>query len=327
MQRDHCPCGRAQYDGALEIRCLADLHASRPAGLRYLDPASVAATLKSLNHSRTLVTTVQGDSLSCARPHRIRWGTAALDSHPATECLALQLADTAPATVAYTPTSGLHDDLDVLHFFGHTGALQFRVALNDLALGLALDALPDSVPASPDGPLSAHDNNVHSLTATLALKRRWHTGGAAWHLAQFQQATSADRLRALPLLGVERARPVSPLVIPSWLEHMREMGMAYWRLMVGDMSTQADGSVVTGLAVQSSHVLLQSRLGLSVLDLNNIGSCWETRFTDGDRDVTFIELYSAQGTCLAVMAPYREHGLHYWRSVTNSLPGRVSRTA
>ncbi|MEM6987860.1 MAG: hypothetical protein AAF499_15140 [Pseudomonadota bacterium] len=319
---DTCHCLHQRHDDIFKIRSLQELQTTDPDGLRYLNAHDVYATLKKLDLSRALVTTVNGDSMCCARPPRICWDTALLGSHPATRCLALQLENAQATSVVYTPPRAPSGNLDMLHFFGASGDLQFRIALNDMSLAFALDALADTAPPRRHIRPVKTDHTVHSLTATIAIKKSWHTGGANWHLAQFQHASGSDRLRALPLLGRDHARRVSPLVVPVWLQHLADMGLAFWRLIVGEISNQAEGSGLTDVVLQGDQLLIQSQLGLSILDLKSVGSCWETRFRDGGCNMTFIELYSRQGSCLAVLAPYRDHRLGYWLNLTTSLPER-----
>ena len=98
--------------------------------------------------------------------------------------------------------------------------------------------------------------------------------------------------------------------------------MVYVRGLPNKGLLHTDASDVLKLEADDDYIFIHSNLGTAVLNQSNIGSCWETTFDDKGDTVSFVEIYSKCGQCIAVLMPYRNYLLRQWREIIASLPSK-----
>ncbi|MEM1232132.1 MAG: hypothetical protein AAGI15_16460 [Pseudomonadota bacterium] len=317
----HCRAARGQRL-SIPVATFEALLTEAPAGLRFLKPERALAALQhEVDLSEAVLTTTNGDALASARAPTLTWSDIDLDTHPATQTLTVSCASWQNSIVAFTPGYAPLRDLDVLHVYNRTGSLQHRIIFGAAGSAAPLANLPHSPPPVPSAPNSRSPGCVdRSLQPTINARAHWHCLDAKGHLEAVRCDGGRMRRKTLPRMGKDRARAIDGAALPHWLAHLYRQGVVYTRIVAGEHWMQADASDITGLSVDRGHLLMHSRLGVATLALSKIDSCWHTRFRSPTGPLSFVEVYSSDGQCLAVLAPYRNYLLEPWNALTASIP-------
>ncbi|MEM6999942.1 MAG: hypothetical protein AAF529_04090 [Pseudomonadota bacterium] len=302
--------------------------------VRLLDVDGALQTLLDAGLHETSITTLNNQTLTTAAAHTVIWGQLRVNSHPAVQSLTISQANAKPKALVYTPEYPALKNHHALHFYDTAGRLQHRVLLENPKTiekfrslpTIQAHSLPDvdrrctDEPRLETSPLDRVGNVDHALQEVMQAREEWDEAGPEWHLAHIQQQGGKKRAKVLKHLGGKRARRVDPRVLLKWLHYTLAEGLTHSRLVLGKYWSQTDGSVLRGLGVHHNFLIMHSAVGATMIDLPSIDTCWETRFHSPAGRVSFIELYSHCGHCIAVFAPFMEYLRQPWTMITASLP-------
>ena len=287
-----------------------------------VDPEQAITVLKKSQFKKTVVTTVNRYALLSGRGVTLKWKAPDLSMHPGEQLMTLKIE---PGGIAAAVVSSdcLDEDIEYsLNCFSHDGFLKHRIAVtNDVPSKLAFE----KIVVSNQQPIFFDDcgtENIISLAVARDLQKNWDTNGICWHLQSLLVDQGRSRRKVLTMLDTDKARRLVPEIVGPLLLNLYQMGMIYVRGLPHKGLLHTDASDVLKLEADDDYIFIHSNLGAAVFNQSNIGSCWETTFDDNGNTVSFVEIYSNCGQCIAVLMPYRNYLLRQWREIIASLPSK-----
>ncbi|MCV6584207.1 MAG: hypothetical protein OIF47_01595 [Marinibacterium sp.] len=215
---------------------------------------------------------------------------------------------------------------DGIAAFDHSGRVQHRVQLGapadrQVLCSLGQGAVASSAPAASDTP--NHGQNVIPLAAIRRARDIWNTADLGAHLNDLLRSCGRERRACLPHVGVNRAWQILPDVLPSFLTYASDRGIGMARFVPAAGLMQADVGPLETITLVGQLVTARAGAGTFSIDLSAIDSAWVAaigRFWQ-------IELYDAQGDCLAVLGYDPSQNAGHWSDLLCSLPKPASRAA
>ena len=285
-----------------------------------VDPEKAITAVKKSQFKKAVVTTVNRHALLSGRGDKLKWEAPDLSMHPGEQLMTLKIepGDIAAAVVS---SDYLEEDIEYsLNCFSYDGYLKHRIAFtNDVPSKLAFEniAVSNQQPIFFD---TFGTENIISLSVVRDLRKNWDRNGISWHLQSLLVDQGRSRRQMLPTMDTNKARRLVPEIVGPLLLHLYQVGMIYVRGLPHKGLLHTDASDVLQLEADDDYIFIYSNLGAAVFNQSNIGSCWETKFDDKGNTVSFVEIYSHCGRCIAVLMPYRNYLLRQWLEITASLP-------
>lgn len=298
----------------------SDLLAQNQPSLLHLDTAQVLDTVVACNLDEAILSTYNGHAMISGYGRDVDVQYCGSEWCNNTNRATLRVGSLTGAASVYTAAKNYKEQADSLQVFDRYGALQHRIVFDSVLSSLAFETLP---PAEyPSFQLCEH-SKVVSLTKIREAREKWDNVGQGWHLDAVTVDGGVSRLRALPHVGREKARRINVEVLAYWFWHLQEQGFLYSRLVPGECWMQCDASQVLTVRSEETQLIVDSGHCMMVLDVDQIGQCWETRFRENGQVISYLEIYSHCGRCMAILAPYKRYALELWTELTATLPDTV----
>lgn len=295
----------------------SDLLAQNQPSLLHLDTRQVLDTVIGCDLDEAILSTFNGHALISGYGRSVDVQYCGSEWSHNYNGTTLRVGSISESASVFTAASNYKEQPDSLQVFDKYGGLQHRIVFDSVLSSLAFETLP---PIDDPSFQLFNQDNVVSITKIHDARDRWDISGQGWHLDAVTVDGGVSRLRALPHLGREKARRINLDVLPYWFWHLQEQGFLYCRLVPGESWMQCDASQVLSVRSEDAQLIIDSGHCMMVLDIDEMAQCWETRFRENGQLISYLEIYSHCGRCMAILAPYKRYALELWTELTASLP-------
>lgn len=319
-----CLCSRAAERPA-PARSLAELMAAAK-GARILeaDAAALALILPFFEQASAVTSGPRALMAESGAYAGLRLAGGPL--RPTSRRIQLRIAPTGREILALTPADPERRRPAGLHLFDGCGDLIHRTELaapGDLATlaGFAAEFAPETPLPAPK--LQTRPPRTTSLPAIRQARETWSKIGPHRHLDDAMVEGGRARADHLPHVGAGAARRVDRLILPHLLKHLAERRIPFLRAAIRPGLAQLHAGPLDFAGRDGALLTLRAGESLMALDPEGIAACWLTRCGEGWERVSTLELYDAQGFCLALFSAPPESDLVLkveWERILASLP-------